>query len=214
MSYVPCEIFLTKGKGVHKDKLQSFEAALRDAGIAEYNLVKVSSIFPPHSRVIPKEKGLEKLISGQIVHLVMSENSTSEPHRQLCASIGLARPKDSRAHGYISEHHAFGQTEKEAGDYAEDLAASMLASTLGIEFDTDLAYDTRKDIYKMSGKIVRSQSVTQSTIGHKKGMWTTVIAAAVLIPPEDDFIKFLKQKYREEYESYLKTKSLFSQESQ
>jgi arginine decarboxylase len=211
MSYVPCEIFLTKGKGVHKDKLQSFEAALRDAGIAQYNLVKVSSIFPPGCKVIPKEKGLEKLVAGQIVHLVMSENQTSEPYRQLCASIGLAAPKDIKAHGYISEHHAFGQNEKEAGDYAEDLAASMLASTLGIEFNPDEAYDTRKDLYKMSGKIVKSQSITQSTIGNKKGWWTTVIAAAVLIPPEDGFTRFLKERFGEEYSSYLKSKSPSSQ---
>ena len=41
----PKKIFFTKGVGVHKDKLSSFEVALRSAGIEKCNLVYVSSIF-------------------------------------------------------------------------------------------------------------------------------------------------------------------------
>ena len=58
---VPRYVFFTKGVGIHKDKLNSFELALRAAGIAPYNLVKVSSILPPRCRIISKEKGLEML---------------------------------------------------------------------------------------------------------------------------------------------------------
>jgi len=71
--------------------------------------------------------------------------------------------------------------EKVAGEYAEDLAASMLASTLGIDFDPDKAYDERKGLYRMSGKIIRSRSTTQSAVGSKDGKWTCVVAAAVFI---------------------------------
>lgn len=115
---VPQRIFLTKGKGRHKEKLASFELALRDAGIAPFNLVKISSIFPPGCQLISKQEGIKYLHPGQIVFLVMSENATDEPQRLLSASIGLAIPNDPTHYGYLSEHHSFGQDEKEAGQYA------------------------------------------------------------------------------------------------
>ncbi len=85
-------------------------------------------------------------------------------------------------YGYLSEFESFGMAEKQAGDYAEDLAAQMLASTLGVEFDPDKSYDERKEIWKISGKFYKTQNITQSAIGAKHGLWTTVIAAAVFVP--------------------------------
>jgi arginine decarboxylase len=178
---IPRRIFLTKGVGRHKDKLTSFELALRNAGIAHLNIVRVSSIFPPKCRMIPREQGLTQLSAGEITYVVLSENSTNEPHRLIAASVGVAIPKDPNQHGYLSEYHSFGDTDQKSGDYAEDLAASMLATILGVEFDPDASYDTKKELWKISGKIVRTSNITQSAIGDKGGLWTTVIAAAVLI---------------------------------
>ena len=45
--FIPSRMFFTTGTGVHREKLTSFEMALRKAGIAYHNLVRVSSIFPP-----------------------------------------------------------------------------------------------------------------------------------------------------------------------
>jgi len=179
---VPRYVFLTNGVGVHKEKLQSFELALRDAGIEKFNLVRVSSILPPNCKVISREKGLQKLSPGEIVHCVLSEKSSNERNRLISASIGLAIPKDRNQYGYLSEHHSFGQTEEFAGDYAEDLAACMLATTLGIEFDENVTYDARKELWKMSGKIVRTRSISQSAVVGKDGKWTTCVAAAVFVP--------------------------------
>ena len=100
----------------------------------------------------------------------------------MAASVGLALPSDSNQYGYLSEHKAFGETEEKAGEYAEDLAASMLATTLGLEFDPSAAWDEREQLYKASGKIIKTSNITQSAIGHKDGLWTTVLAAAVFIP--------------------------------
>jgi len=175
------KIFFTKGVGVHKEQLTSFESALRDAGLAPFNLVNVSSIFPPGCKKISKEEGLKLLKPGQIVFWVSARNQTNEPNRLIAASIGCALPADPNQYGYLSEHHSFGETDSKAGEYAEDLAASMLATTLGIEFDPDLAWDEREQIYKMSGKIVRTTNITQSAIGNKDGLWTTVVAAAVFV---------------------------------
>lgn len=178
---IPKKIFYTKGVGVHREKLASFEMALRVAGLAHCNLVLVSSIFPPGCKVVSKEEGLKALRPGEIVFAIYDRESTNEPNRLIAASVGVAIPADPSMHGYLSEHHSFGETDEKAGEYAEDLAASMLATTLGIEFNPELDWDEREQIFKMSGKIVRTTNITQSAIGNKDGLWTTVFAAAVFV---------------------------------
>ena len=178
---VPKRIFLTKGVGKHKERLTSFELALRDAGIAAQNLVRVSSIFPPNCKLISRKEGLKYLYPGEVTFSVVAENSTREPHRLMASSIGVAIPADRSTYGYLSEHHSFGESDDQAGDYAEELAAEMLATTLDVEFDPDRSWDEKKEIYRISNKIVRTANVTQSAVGDKRGRWTTVIAAAVLI---------------------------------
>lgn len=178
---VPKRIFLTKGVGKHKERLTSFELALRDAGIAAQNLVRVSSIFPPNCKMITKAQGLKHLYPGEVVFAVVAENSTREPHRLMASSIGLAVPADRNTYGYLSEHHSFGETDDAAGDYAEELAAEMLATTLNVDFDPNKSWDEKKQIYRLSNKIVRTMNVTQSAVGDKRGLWTTVIAAVVFI---------------------------------
>ena len=180
--YVPTKIFFTKGVGRHRDYLSSFEAALRNAGIEICNLVTVSSIFPPGCKKISREDGLKEIKPGQITFAVMARNSTNEPNRLVASSIGVAIPADNNQYGYLSEHHPYGVKEKIAGDYAEDLAAQMLATTLGVEFDSETDWNEREQVFKMSEKIVRTFNITQTTEGDKNGLWTTVIAAAILLP--------------------------------
>src|SRR5512132_13585 len=175
-------MFFTKGVGRHKDYLQSFELALRDAKIEKCNLVTVSSIYPPGCKRIPTEDGLKVLQPGQITFAVMARNATNEPNRLIAASIGVATPADNSQYGYLSEHHPYGETDERAGEYAEDLAATMLATTLGIPFDPNTAWDEREKMFKLSGKIVRTFNITQSAEGDRTGIWTTVIASAVLLP--------------------------------
>ena len=182
---VPKTMFLTKGMGKHKEKLTSFEMALRSAGIEKFNIVRVSSIFPPGCKIITRGTGLKHLSPGEVVFCVMSENSTNEPHRLIASSIGIAVPKEKESYGYLSEHHSFGQKEEDAGDYAESLAAEMLATTLGVEFDENASWDEQKEYYRISDKIVKTANITQTAMGDKNGLWTTVIAASVLIPGAD-----------------------------
>jgi len=178
---VPKKMFFTKGVGTHRAELRSFELALRDAGIEKCNLVHVSSILPPECKVVSKNEGLKELYPGMITYAVVSRCCGSEPHRLIAASIGCAVPADPNAYGYLSEHHAFGQPEKVAGDLAEDLAVEMLASTLGLEFDEDKSWDENKAIYQLSDKIVRTSNTTQSAVIGTGGNYTTVIAAAVFL---------------------------------
>ncbi|MBS3140236.1 arginine decarboxylase, pyruvoyl-dependent [Candidatus Woesearchaeota archaeon] len=178
----PRKFFLTSGVGTHKDYLASFELALRDAGLAPFNLVSVSSILPPGCKKITWQEGLKQLNPGEVVFVVLARNATNEPNRLIAASVGCAIPANRKKYGYLSEHHPFGETREKAGDYAEDLAASMLATTLGLKFNPDDAWDSRRQAFRLSSKIVRTTNVTQTARGDKYGRWTSVVSAAVFIP--------------------------------
>ncbi len=177
---VPDKIFFTKGVGRHKEKLVSFEMALRDAGIQAANYVNVSSIFPPNCKLLSKDQGLKLMKPGEITFVVMARNDTNEPHRLVSASVGLALPADTNSYGYLSEHHSYGQTDEESGDYAEDIAAQMLATTLGVPFDENSSWDERQEAWKLSDKIIKTSHITQSAIGQRE-VWTTVLGAAVFV---------------------------------
>ncbi len=191
MDYIPTKMFYVKGVGVHKDMLASFELALRDAGIQKCNLVKVSSIFPPKCKIISKDEGIKLLKPGQITFCVMARNETNEPNRLISASIGLAIPKSEENYGYLSEHHACGETDERSGEYAEDLAATMLATTLGVEFDPNQAWEEREQIYKTSGHIFKTTHISQSAEGNKNSLWTSVLAAAIFILEDNGDQKLL-----------------------
>ena len=180
MTLVPTKVFFTRGIGRHKSQLGSFERALRDAGIAHFNLVEVSSIFPPNAEMVSKEEGLKSLKPGQIVFVILAKNFSNELNRMIAASVGLAIPKDKSRYGYLSEHHSFGETAQVAGDFAEDLAAEMLASTLGLQ--SHLVWDEERDVWKLNDKILKTSNITSTAVVEKAGEWTTVVAAAVLVP--------------------------------
>ena len=157
------------------------DRALRDAGIAEYNLVKVSSILPPNCKIINKKKGISMLSPGQIVFVVMSEQSTNEPGRQITASVGIAIPPDRSKHGYLSEHHSYGQTKKESGIYSKNLAAYMLATIMDGSINAEKNYNQQKDLWKIKGKPIQTKEVTSYSCGDQNGNWVTVLSAVVLI---------------------------------
>ena len=166
---IPTSMFLTRGMGIHRHRLTAFEFALREADIEQQNLVSVSSIFPPRCQLIAREDGVATLRPGEVTFSVMARAETNEPGRLVHASIGLARPADPALYGYISEHHGFGMSAQESGDYAEDLAATMLASTLGIDFDPDAAWNERKRVYEHSQLIIDSMSMTSAAQGDASG---------------------------------------------
>ena len=179
---VPTKVFFTKGVGTHREELRSYELALKEAGIEKCNIVNVSSIFPPGCKIVSRNEGIKELVPGMITFCVMARCSSNEPRRLIAASVGSAIPAEEGMYGYLSEHHAYGQTDETAGDYAEELAARMLASTLGLpDFDETKNWDEVKKEYRMSDKIVKTGNTTQSTIIDPAGNWSTVVAAAVFL---------------------------------
>lgn len=159
----PGKVFFTTGTGRHKEMLESFEMALRDAGIEKFNLVTVSSILPPGCEILEKKEGLGELLPGEIVFTVMSRNSSNEPSRRIAAAIGCAIPENrAEDFGYISEHHSYGESSECAGQYAGVLAEEMF-------------YSWKKEHPKKINYASSSAEVDE------EGNWTTVIAAAVFI---------------------------------
>ena len=162
MRLLPTKIFFTTGVGTHKENLESFEMALREAGIEKFNLVTVSSILPPHCEIISKDEGLGQLLPGEIVFCIMSRHASNEPNRKVSASLGCAIPKNEDEFGYISEHHAFGEATASSGAYAEKLALSM--------------YETWTE-----SKPKETFSVVTSADVAAGNAWTTVLSVAVFI---------------------------------
>lgn len=179
-SLVPTRCFFTRGVGRHREELRSFELALRDADVEVCNLVPVSSILPPRCKIVSRKEGVDQLEDGGITFCVLARCASNEPRRLIAASIGCAIPQDRRMYGYLSEWHGYGRSETEAGEYVEDMAAAMLATTLGVEFDDEQAWDAKREVFRISGKIVRTREITQSAVVRGRD-WHTVVAACVFL---------------------------------
>lgn len=177
---LPTKVFLTKGVGRHKYRLKSFEEALRVAGVAQQNLVQVSSILPSKCKVISRKKGIKSLVPGAISFCVLARADTEEHGRLVASSIGVAVPKDGQKWGYLSEVDGHGMNSQKAGDMAEDLAAGMLGTTLGMELDPDTAWSEKEQAYKSSGLFIRTTNITQTAKG-QEGLWTTTVAIAMFL---------------------------------
>lgn len=176
---IPKELFLTKGKGVHVHRLQSFELALRDAGIETCNLVPVSSIIPPKCNIISREEGIQKIKPGQITFCVLAIHRTKRAGQQIGASIGLARPKNRKSHGYIAEYHQNNCSSDTIQKQAEDLAFRMLSTTIGFSEEKEIEKSEQKKRSFQSNYELKS--VFEYDSDTMKDHWTTVLAAAVFL---------------------------------
>jgi arginine decarboxylase len=180
-SWIPKNIFLTKGTGVHSEKLASFELALRSAGIASYNLISVSSILPPNCKIIGKREGKKMLHPGQVVPVVLARSESNKADTLVSSGVGIAVPRNRNDYGYLAEHHTKGMNENQMEDYVEDLAAEMLATTYGLEFDPDASWDEKRELWNIDDRIVETKSIVETLQTDSSEKWTTVVCAAVLI---------------------------------
>ena len=163
---LPRYAFFISGAANHADRLQAFERALLSAGKVEHNLVAVSSIFPANCKIISPEQGFKMLTSGEIVFCVMAKQDTNKKGEIVSASIGLAKTKDPKKFGYISEYH--GTFDKDKADkLAKKLAIEMLARKFNIP------------VGKLDTKIL--QATTASIKQSAKGEWVCAVALCVFV---------------------------------
>ena len=179
--WVPKKIFLTKGKGISRERLTSFELALREAGIASLNLITVSSILPPGCEFVSEEEGTKLLKPGQVVPVVLARSDSNVSGDLVSSGVGVAIPKDIEHYGYLSEHHCTGMDDYSMEEYVEDLAAEMLATTYGVNFYPDASWDEKRELWKIDNRIVKTESIIQTAKLDTEGYWCTTVSAAVLI---------------------------------
>lgn len=182
---VPNRVFLTKGVGVGDHPLTSREMALTDAGVEKVNLLKASSIIPPHCPIISREEGREGLIMGQMTFAIMAEATTNEPHKLISAAIGIAKPEDEDEYGFFTEieqEQGFGKTAEKAGEEVRRLAIMNLAlSWRDQDFKLEKEWRPDKKLYRIKNKNVHLSDMTESTRGHKDGLHTTVFVGAIFL---------------------------------
>lgn len=97
-------IYITSGIGSAPTQLGAFDAALWDAGIANYNLIKLSSIVPRGTKIVSKrlsQNGNKDF--GNKLYLVLAEKLETERGRDAWAGIGWVQSKDGK--GLFVEHH-------------------------------------------------------------------------------------------------------------
>ena len=178
--WVPKKVFLTKGVGIHAERLNSFEEALRDARISPMNLVKVSSIVPPYCQLVGVEDGVKLLFPGQITFCVMSRCESDEDGRLLASAVGLLLPENGDDYGYISEYHGYGKKQDEVEDWVCDQAAELYASAKGVKIDWKRAWSEEDYKYTLEERRY-SPKFAVATAKGVKGKWVTTVAAAVFL---------------------------------
>jgi pyruvoyl-dependent arginine decarboxylase len=103
LSWVPTRVFFVSGVGTHAMERVALQHAMREAGVADGNLLKVSSVIAPGCRIIPADEGRRLLRPGNMVYAVIATAQTDEPHQRVTTALAWAKPEKPGVPGYIAE---------------------------------------------------------------------------------------------------------------
>ena len=108
------EIVVTRGRSQAPTELAAFDGALHQAGVAHFNLIRLSSLIPPGSRLEIPDRG-SRLPGGwgDRLYCVYAEHRVSEVGQQACAGLGWIQDEDTGA-GVLVEHHGHDETDVES----------------------------------------------------------------------------------------------------
>lgn len=125
-------IKLSAGIGTGPTKLAAFDAALNHAGVANYNLLRLSSVIPPKTTIKVASKALTKLPGnwGDRLYVVMAEERVDTPNAEAWAGIGWVQDKKT-GKGLFVEHEGNSETSVRQ-DIKQSLEALM--ATRGVDF--------------------------------------------------------------------------------
>ena len=106
-------IYVAPGIGTGPTKLSAFDAALNDAGVANYNLIRLSSVIPPNATIVATDPTIRPQAIpgdwGDRLYVVMAEKRVDTPNTEAWAGIGWVQDKASNK-GLFVEHE--GESEK------------------------------------------------------------------------------------------------------
>jgi arginine decarboxylase len=100
------KIHIGSGVGAGPTTLAAFDAALNDVGIANYNLLRLSSVIPPNTELEIHKNGINKKMPGEWgdrLYLVMAEIRVDTPNAEAWAGIGWVQDKET-GKGLFVEH--------------------------------------------------------------------------------------------------------------
>lgn len=125
-------IKLASGIGSGPTKLAAFDSALNHAGVANYNLIRLSSVIPPQTDIQISDKSLTHLPGkwGDRLYVVMAEQRESTPNREAWAGIGWVQDKKT-GKGLFVEHE--GESEKTVREDIRDSLHALMA-TRNVDF--------------------------------------------------------------------------------
>lgn len=122
-------IRINPGTGAASTPLAAFDAALRGAGVGDFNLVRLSSIIPPGSVVEPRSPERPAGTFGDIMFCVYAEGYTETPGETAWAGISWARNRDGSGSGLMVEQH--GETQESVECALRESLSSLIASRPG-----------------------------------------------------------------------------------
>ena len=103
------DIFITSGIGYGKTPLSAFDAALKDAGVHNFNLIYISSIIPSDSSIKVKKFKATRKQYGDRLYVVRAETRSRESGKCIGAALGWYQLKSGR--GIFVEHEEIGETQ-------------------------------------------------------------------------------------------------------
>jgi arginine decarboxylase len=118
------EIKVTYGSGEGPTELAAFDRALFDAGVANYNLLKLSSVIPPNSTIKVGKIDWNDKAHGDRLYVVLSEKVETKPGKEAWAGIGWVIAINDSCKGLFVEHH--GSSEKEVKELITKSLGSMV----------------------------------------------------------------------------------------
>ncbi len=116
-------ISIVKGTGSGKTKIAAFDNALWDAGIANYNLIRLSSVIPEDSDVVVEKVDRNEQEHGHKLYVVIAEGFETAPGKKAVAGLGWVTANHTKGKGIFVEH--FGRDRKGVADYIENTISSM-----------------------------------------------------------------------------------------
>lgn len=125
------QIQISSGLGNGPTTLAAFDSALNHAGVSNFNLLRLSSVIPPHSEIVFREQG-KPLVGkwGNKLYVVMADMRVDTPNAEAWAGIGWVQDKET-GKGLFAEHN--GNSEKTVRQDIEQSLTAFMA-TRNIDF--------------------------------------------------------------------------------
>lgn len=122
------KLHITSGIGTGPTTLAAFDSALNNAGIANYNILRLSSVVPPNSKIIRHgNKGIPAEAMpggwGDRLYAVMAEQREDNPNTEAWAGIGWVQDPETKK-GLFVEHEGSSEA-KVRSDITQSLEALM-----------------------------------------------------------------------------------------